>query len=153
MQMSKNSMTGLVLGIALVAVLGLIFLTAPAPKPDINNNTNPTGVITLSTSYDRQSLPAEFAASHNLTDKLIMIESKYCGACRDAMPKIEALEQEMNVSFIFYDLAEDADRAAVTALGLEPTRTPTFLFGSKVVIGDLSKDEYRSLIDEFLGAQ
>jgi len=83
-------------------------------------------------------------------DKIIVIESKYCGACRIAVPILKEIEQELNTEFIFLDLSKDEDQEYVRDLGIVPAYTPTMLVGCEVIIGAQSKEFYQKKVEAFL---
>ncbi len=90
-------------------------------------------------------------SARNLEYKIIILESKYCGACRIAVPRLEEIEQELNTSFIFLDLSEEENVERMKEFRIVPHYTPTVLIGCDVYIGAKDKEVYKQAIEEFLG--
>ena len=86
----------------------------------------------------------------NLSDKIIILESKYCGACKIVVSKLQQIEQELSAEFIFLDLSKKEDIEKLKEFKIWPKYTPTVLIGCDVFIGDYPKEKYKSLIENFL---
>lgn len=105
------------------------------------------GVILL----DKEgSIPCDLCEERGFHDKLIVLESKYCGACRTAVPKIKEAAEELNADILFLDLSNAADSQKMKNFKVQPYYTPTMLAGCSVYIGGKSKEEYVDLIKKFL---
>lgn len=120
----------LIIGIAIVALV-IWFANIPSEHP---------GEITLK---DGITLPQDICSQ---LQKVTVIHQAGCSACAIALPRLRELEQELNMSFKYYDLAISNEKDAVLAMGLIPQAVPTVIINCKVYVGVKSKDEYRSLI-------
>jgi thiol-disulfide isomerase/thioredoxin len=136
--------------IGFTIILFAIILLAATQKQlevtTVGNNISAPGVILLSTDG---TIPTEECIERNLTDKVIMIESRYCGACRVAVPRVKEVEEELGESFIFLDLSKSGDWKAMESFGIRVQYTPTLLVGCDVHIGAYPKEQYKTWIGEF----
>ena len=96
------------------------------------------------------TLTSEQCNERNLTDKIIMIESEYCGHCKIARPILEQIAEERDLEIIFLDTSKKEDREKMQNFGISIKYTPTVLINCKVTIGSKEKSEYEAIIDEFL---
>jgi thiol-disulfide isomerase/thioredoxin len=86
-------------------------------------------------------------------DKVIMLESKFCHACKLTKPIfIEACE-ERNIEPIILDLAEEEQRAQMNSYMIDIQYTPTFIIGCNYYIGGGEKEEFLNLLDKLLAKQ
>jgi thiol-disulfide isomerase/thioredoxin len=85
-------------------------------------------------------------------DAVVVIEKTGCPACAMAIPRLEALEEELGLEFDYYNTAIDKERTALLALGFVPTHVPTIIVDCNVYAGALSKEKYEELISEWLVA-
>jgi thiol-disulfide isomerase/thioredoxin len=135
--------------VAVFVIPGCITKNEAPPVSNITNNItgNETGFITL----DKEGVISQEACSERkLDDKIIILESKYCGACRVAVPRLKEIEKELNTEFIFLDLSESKDVERLKEFKILPRYTPTVLIGCRVYIGVKTKEQYKRLIEEFL---
>lgn len=92
---------------------------------------------------DGATVPAEICATIN---KVTIISREGCPACGIALPRLEELEQELNMQFKYYDTSIIEDAQEIKDKGLIPQYVPTVIINCKVYIGALEKEEYRNLI-------
>lgn len=78
--------------------------------------------------------------------KVTVIHAAGCGACAIAIPRLQEIEQELNMSFDYYDLAIDGDKEKILNVGLIPEAVPTIIINCKVYVGVRSKEEYKDAI-------
>ena len=88
---------------------------------------------------------------HGLSKTILVLESKYCHACKEAVPKIKAAAKELGATVIYLDLAEKAEQTKANNYGVVPYYTPTMIAGCKVYVGGKTKIEYTKIIKDFLG--
>ena len=93
---------------------------------------------------DESDIPPEYSAL--LKNKVIVLESKYCTACKVIIPKLENIEKELNMEFEYLDLSEESARQRTIGLGIIPQYTPTVVINCKVLIGAYPEDVYRETI-------
>jgi thiol-disulfide isomerase/thioredoxin len=79
-------------------------------------------------------------------EKVIVIHEAGCPACAVALPRLRELEQELNLSFSYYDIAINKDREKIVSLGVIPVAVPTLVANCKVYVGAKSKEEFKSII-------
>jgi thiol-disulfide isomerase/thioredoxin len=71
-----------------------------------------------------------------------------CPACAVAIPRIQELEQELNIEVGYYDLAVVEDAQKIKELELIVQFVPSIIINCKVHIGAKSKEEFRQYILE-----
>jgi len=130
---------------ALVAVI----VVAGCVTTDGDVVDNETERILLSSE---ESIPEDLCEDRGLNDKIIMLESKYCGACKVAHPRLEEAGHELGADIIYLDLSVDEDKERMKEeFRVAPQYTPTVIVGCQVLIGGkYSKEEYVEVISDFL---
>jgi glutaredoxin len=83
--------------------------------------------------------------------KVTIIHEAGCSACAIALPRLRELEQEMNMSFDYYDIVIDNDKNKLLSLNLMPRAVPTIIINCKVYVGVREKEEYRLAIQAIGG--
>ena len=123
-------------------------------NPDgMNNNSNDSGDgLALITLNAEGPIAAGLCSERGLNDKIIMLQSKYCGACKIAMPRLKEVESETGADIIFLDLSEKGDLETMKSFHIVPQYTPTLVVGCDVYIGAKSKDSYKNIVEAFMGA-
>lgn len=112
-----------------------------------NNNVN-NGILTLD---QETTIPQALCQERGLENSIVVLESKYCGACKSALPKIKAAAEELKVDVTFLDLSATEDASTVNEkYKITPKYTPTMIAGCKVYIGDKTQEEFKSIISTFL---
>jgi thiol-disulfide isomerase/thioredoxin len=124
----------------LVMVLAISACTTPN-----NGNGNGNGTCEIITIRDGMVLEDSDCAARQIKDKVVIFHAPGCPACSVAVPRLEELEQEMDVEFEFIDVSNGRER--MFEIGLIPEKIPTVIINCKVYVGAKSKEEYRSLIE------
>ena len=96
------------------------------------------------------TISTTFCEQRNLNNTILVLESKYCSACRIALPKIKKISQELNLEVIYLDLSEDKDSKKMDTFGVLPYYTPTMVVDCQVYVGGKTEEEYRKMMQEFL---
>lgn len=94
------------------------------------------------------SFSSEDCVQRKLEDKIIMIESKYCGHCKQTLPVFEGACKEKGVEPIILDISVPEQRKQMESYGINVMYTPTFIFGCDYFVGSRSKEDYLSLLEE-----
>ena len=140
-----------------IVISGCVTEPIPPPNPVDVNDTNMSGDQTEDDTLEFIIIDKEgtiepgICSARKLDDKIIVLESRYCGACRIAVPILKEIEEELNMEFIFLDLSKQYDSDRLKEFRIMPQYTPTVLVGCDVHIGAKSKEVYREAIGEFLG--
>ena len=95
------------------------------------------------------SFTQEFCEAYGLEDKVIMIESKYCGHCQQTLPIFLQSCAQKNIEPIILDLSLSEDRAKMNSYNVEALYTPTFIFGCDYYVGAKDMPKYLSLLSKF----
>ncbi|MBR9683803.1 hypothetical protein GOV03_04665 [Candidatus Woesearchaeota archaeon] len=136
---------GLLVGLVLVAMLAQG--CAKDHELPVSEYTVKDGAVIL----DKEgSLSNGLCTERSLDDKIVVLESKYCGACSVVVPLIRDVGIELGVDITFLDLSESADSLEMKKLRIQPHYTPTMLVGCDVYVGGKSKEEYFEIISKFL---
>jgi len=110
----------------------------------IVSGCNESDFITISKDGSLSSVECE---ARGLSNKIIMLESKYCTHCRDTLPIFQEACAEEGIESLIIDISSDTGRAEIQALKLNVQFTPTFLFGCKHVVGVKTKEEYLDFLN------
>ena len=97
---------------------------------------------------NEDDIPPEYSAP--LENKVIVLYSKYCSACKVAIPRLKNIEQELDMQFEYLDLSEESARQRIMELGIVPHYTPTVIANCKVLIGAYPEDVYKEAITQAL---
>ena len=95
-------------------------------------------------------IPLETCAERGLGDKIVILESEYCGHCKIAAPILKKIGQEKGLDFEFLDVSKKEGRTVMENYGVNVKYTPTLIAGCAVYIGSKSKEEYLHIIDKFV---
>ena len=134
----------------------------PAPKPElpepvVNQNPEPEPepepLLDMLLIDKEQTIPFEGCSIRGLNDKIIVLESKYCSACKVVVPILKEIEQELDKEFLHFDLSEEEDLERFEEFSIEAQWTPTVIIGCDVLIGGYSKEKYKTAIENFLNNQ
>ena len=85
-------------------------------------------------------------SERGLNDKIIMLEAEICSACKLAKPKLQALEEELDVTITYLDISKAEDREILEEYKVMPRYTPTVIVDCEVLIGNKAKEEYKEAI-------
>lgn len=96
------------------------------------------------------TIPCTLCEERGLDDRIVVLESEYCGACKAVVPVIKEVAKELNTIVTFLDLSESEDQNKMSQLGVMPYYTPTMLVGCQVYVGGKTKSEYKSIISKFV---
>lgn len=118
------------------------------PKPEEPTNNEPL-LEPLSIGKEGM-ISLEQCSKRGIRDKVIILETKYCSACKVAVPRLREIEKELNAEFMYFDLSKQEDLKKFKEFKIWPKYTPTVIIGCDVLIGSYSKDKYKILIEKFL---
>lgn len=124
--------------------------------PENNTASNQSGVENQSIEFEIitlssvGSLDSEECVIRGLNDKVIMLESKYCGYCKKTLPDFKEACSEKGVEPIVLDLSVGEQRKQMESYGITITYTPTFIFGCDYFVGGKTKEGYLQSLDKFL---
>ena len=129
--------------ITLIVIAVLLSMAIIACNPQISQNLNTTStIIPIITISEAGSFTQEECQELGLENKVIMIESKYCGHCQEAKPIFQEACQEAGVTPEILDISEKEQREQMLAYSVEVKYTPTFIFNCNYYVGGMSKEEY-----------
>ena len=121
------------------------FIGALAEDP--SGNVSPIRTYTISQSG---SFSAEETWLRGLSDKAIMIMSKYCQRCSNTLIDFKNACQKKGVDPIVLDMANSTDQRELERYNVDVQYVPTFIIGGRYFVGARSEEEYRSLLDLLL---
>lgn len=137
-------------------LIGIILVYGCTPEPtivDITNNI--TGVNKIGPIFleGEGTIPLELCKERGLNDEIIILESRYCGACRIVVPRLKEIGEELQEEFIFLDLSKKGDLRKMKEFKIIPMYTPTVLIGCDVYIGAYPKEKYKQPIEKLLSSK
>lgn len=112
-----------------------------------------SGNISTISIDSESSFSLEECKERNLQSELIMLESSNCPHCKLAMPKLQELEEELDVNVEYLDLSSSEDREKLDQYKILPKYTPTVLIGCNVLIGDKEKEVFKNAIEDWKNEQ
>lgn len=131
--MNKKLTWGFIALIAAIIIVIVLILLTRAPE-------TPSEKILLK---DGTPLPAVICGQ---LQKVTVIHAAGCSACAIAIPRLRELEEELNMTFSYYDLAVEQEKQAILDYGLIPEAVPTAIINCKVYVGVRSKEEYKKAL-------
>ena len=137
--MKKRNIILAIVGLIVVIFIVIIFTGG---KDD--------SVITIASEG---SFTQEQCESRGLSDKLIMLESKYCHACESTKPIFLEVCESEGITPLILDISETEDFAQMESFWINVQYTPTFVFGCDYYVGEKSKSDYENYLDKFMVKQ
>lgn len=131
--MAKKLLKGIIALVIAIIIIVLLIILIKQPQ-------TPPDKITLK---DGITLPQLNCAQ---LEKVTVIHATGCSACAIAVLRLRELEQELNLSFNYYDLVIEQDKETILNFGLIPQAVPTVITNCKVYVGVRSKEEYKEAI-------
>ncbi|MCK4453938.1 hypothetical protein KAU51_01140 [Candidatus Parcubacteria bacterium] len=148
--MTKNIIIIFCFGIVIIAIVAGYLVYAnqnPSPSPAPNQNKVNLELLVL----DREGrISLDACSERGLSNKIILLESKHCRACKVVVPRLQEIERELGPEIIYLDLSKEEDRNRAKEFKIWPKWTPTVLIGCDVLIGAYSKEKYKEVIENFL---
>ena len=134
--------------IIIAVIISLLLVTGcKSPvKPDLN----------ITTSFQMKTIKTDGNFAHDecvrrgLEDKVLMLESKYCGHCQETLPIFKQVAAEKGFKPTILDITEKEQAEEMNSYGIKIKYTPTFIFGCEYFVGEKTADEYGNLFDDFL---
>lgn len=130
--------------------------TTPEPNPISTLEPEPINNEPLlePLSIEKEgTIPLEQCSKRGISDKVIILETKYCSACKVAVPRLREIEKELNAEFLYFDLSKKEDLKKFEEFKIQVQWTPTVIIGCDVLIGAYSKDKYKIVIENLLDNQ
>ena len=130
--------------LSLIILASLVFTGCNSETP---NSDDPNAIVRLGGDG---SFTVEQCEARDFTDKVIMLESKYCSHCQQTMPEFISACDEHNVTPIILDLSIANHGEQLESYNLEIIGTPTFIFGCEYIVGARNKETYSKKLDNFV---
>lgn len=134
------------IAILILTILALSACTDPV-LPGENNSNNNLTTIPIITISEAGIFTLQDCQDRGLENKIVMIESKYCGHCEVAKPIFEEACQEAGVIPEILDITEKDQRTKMISYSVDVKYTPTFIINCSYYIGGMKKEEYINLIN------
>jgi len=133
--------------LSLITILS-IMLVGCTTSPPVSDDPNDIVKLGGDSSFTKEQCEAR-----GFTDKVIMLESKYCSHCQQTMPDFISACNEHNVTPIILDLSIVNHGKQLESYNLEIVGTPTFIFGCDYIVGARNKETYSNKLDDFLNSR
>ena len=131
----------IIIALILIVVLFSIFTTD-------KQNTNNTEIKSFLIS-DNGPIPKDICINNNLSNKIIVIESKYCSHCKNMIKEtINPIEKETDYKFNLYDVSEPDKAQEIKNMGLSILGTPTTIVNCNAFIGEINKEDMLQILAE-----
>jgi len=123
---------------------------------DNNNSNSVNGTQDIDPKFEKLtitkdgSFSKESCIERGVSDKVIMLQSKYCGHCQHTIPIFEEACREEGVEPIILDVSIPEQREQMESYGVQIAYTPTFIFGCDYYIGARDKEGYLMSLEVFL---
>jgi len=144
--MEKKNLYSIIAIVTIIVIAGIIFaIYSPntnLPSTNVDSNTNIAKLFYI----DKEGpIPLQNCTDGNIQNKIIIIESKYCGACKVFKEVTNLVESKTDYKFNTYDVTEsDKYDFIKNVLHLDFKYTPTMIVACNAYIG--VKDE-NTLLD------
>ena len=151
--MKKIIFAVLILGFAITAVAVGYFVfnnsEPEPPKPIVNPEPEPEPEPPLNMLLvdKEQIIPFDECSRRGLDDKVVVLVSKYCSACKVVVPILEEIEKELEMEFLYFDLSDKQDSEKFGEYKIQAQWTPTVIIGCEVLIGGYPKEQYKTIIE------
>lgn len=83
----------------------------------------------------------------NIKDRIIVIHKTGCPACGIALPILEEIEEEYDVSFEYYNTAVPKERDELLKLEFITKHVPALIYECNVYEGALAKENYLKVLN------
>ncbi len=113
----------------IVILIGLIVLVL-AKNPKTSN---------LYTIKDKATIPQDKCA---LLEKYAIVYQTGCPHCEKVLPRIQQVEEDLNITFKHYNLAIKVDFDKFNEIGLMPEGVPAVIINCTAYLGDGYSVEY-----------
>lgn len=127
----------------LILILLIAGCASPTPESQGDEQAG-LGMVTIS---EDGSLSPEECERRGLEGKVLMLESRYCGHCRETRPDFIAACEDAGIEPMILDVSEDEGAKALRSYGISIRYTPTFVIGCDYYVGAMSMEEYISLLE------
>jgi thiol-disulfide isomerase/thioredoxin len=120
------------------------------PEPIVEPEPEPEPPLNTLLLDKEQTIPFEQCSRRGLDDKVVILVSKYCSACKVVVPILEEIEKELEMEFLYFDLSDKQDSEKFGEYKIQAQWTPTVIIGCDVLIGGYSKEKYKTMIENLL---
>ncbi len=133
----------IVFALAVLFLLTTIFLTS-CSGGHTNSVPAPEGLMMIN---DEGVLPQQTCEDMGLTNKALMLESRYCPHCQKALPVFKQACDETNATCETLDLADDENIKKMYDYGITVQFTPTFVINCNYFVGERSLEEFKTYME------
>ncbi|MDD4983639.1 MAG: hypothetical protein PHH82_02225 [Candidatus ainarchaeum sp.] len=145
----KNLYSTIVLVLLVIVIVVLMVLSGNSNNSNNDTNSDSNVLKTFFIAKDGP-IPAANVEAGNIKDKIVVIESKYCGACKEFLKTIEKVEQDTNYVFHKYDVSESEQRSYIEdTLMVDFQYTPTTIIGGDAYIGFMDENTLLETLSKY----
>lgn len=133
MEKKKKTIIWIIVIVVLIALLLLM----------LSLNSNNTSIYTIK---DKSVIPQDKCSQ---LEKYVIIYQTGCPHCERVIPRIQQVEQDMNVTFVHYNLAIKTDFDKLDSLKLLPEGVPAVIINCKAYLGDgYSVEDFEGFVQQ-----
>jgi thiol-disulfide isomerase/thioredoxin len=132
--------------ISILSIVSILLVSFCISSTNDNNTTNNTQDFIL--LKDGDTINDDICIVRGIKNKILVFHETGCGACAIAIPRLKEIENELNMTFEYIDLATKEGVNKVQELKIAPYAVPTIIVNCKAYTGVRSKDEYKQIILE-----
>ena len=131
MEKKKKTVIWIVVIVILVGLLLLALLSSPKTSD-------------VYTIKDQDTIPQDRCV---LIDKYAIIYQTGCPHCEKVLPRIQQVEQDLNLTFKHYNLAIKADFDKFTEIKMMPSGVPAVIINCKAYLGGgYSTEDFKNFV-------
>jgi thiol-disulfide isomerase/thioredoxin len=120
MEKKKKTIIWIIVIVILIALLILM----------LSLNSNNTSIYTIK---DKSVISQDKCSQ---LEEYVIIYQTGCPHCERVIPRVQQVEQDLNVTFVHYNLAIKADFDKLNGIGLLPEGVPAVIIDCKAYLGD-----------------
>jgi len=144
----KNLYSTIILILLIVVIVVLMVLSSKPNNNNQNTNSDSNVLKTFFINKDGPIPPANCEAADG-NNKIIIIESKYCSACKEFLKTLDNLKDSPYI-FHLYDITESEKRDFIeNTLKVDAQYYPTSIIGCDAYIGAMDENTLLEVLSTY----
>jgi thioredoxin-related protein len=149
--MDKKNIFSTIILILLVVVVAVLMLLSNNSNGKNKDTNSADGNVLKTFLIDKDGkIPTQNCGAGHIEKKIIVIESKYCSACKEFLKVIEKVNETSQYIFHIYDVSESDQREFIeNTLKIDFQYTPTMIVGCDAYIGYKDENTLLSILSKY----